>query len=797
MILILGYFGRKNYGDDLFEYVWKKYFSVYHPLENVIIKNPNDVLSSIPKIDIIICGGGDLLNGYFIERFERIFKMPQCSGAKKYALGIGTPYTNLLPYLNMFDVVIHRDSDSSCSSFLNKNDERELPDLASILLTMENPNILRLEPARRKIGVFLAEPVFKDLKGKDIQSILELLKYLIERDKFDICLYPCGTGDISENDNVINRKVYKYLKPFDRSDVLTIYEHQPPLENAINWFKQFYMTICTRFHAHILSIMANVPFISSSPNRKVKNVLKDNNLDDYLHEDLIISYKSIRNNYDEFFGKLFRVCSEWKGKWIPVLNDLIVNYHSVPSCEFDYKSLVEKNINDIQAIFSSDNSLSEQALFKEDNSSALFKEDKTSALFKADETSALFKADVISYVITGIKRSKYHYGLMEQIKGPSFNLIESIKWITNDWYMSSYKDHVSRLKIINKDDLTDYHRSGWGYVMHHISSIDINRSIIFDSFLDKTFGWESEFYRKINLLPYKEKWVGVFHHTPNEDYTENNLVNCLKNPLFAESLSHCAGIIVLSQYIGDWLQIQLLKLQFNIQILVIKHPTEFPDRKFDIARWKYNTKKKVIQIGAWLRNSYAIYDLPAAPGIQKYAIKGKDMDNYFIRDITSVTDKLYSISSSGSSNQDSMNSINIVDVICRARTNKYITGLIDSIVEKHKSVKVIKWMENDKYDELLSRNIVFINLVDASAVNTIIECIVRNTPILVNRLPAVVEYLGTRYPFYYDNLDHAYLLMNDYDMVENTFEYLQKMDKSDLKITHFIKKITKMLECAI
>ena len=63
-----------------------------------------------------------------------------------------------------------------------------------------------------------------------------------------------------------------------------------------------------------------------------------------------------------------------------------------------------------------------------------------------------------------------------------------------------------------------------------------------------------------------------------------------------------------------------------------------------------------------------------------------------------------------------------------------------------KSVEVMEHLSDSAYDELLSDIVVFLNLIDASAVNTVIECIVRNTPLIINRLPAIVEILGEDYP---------------------------------------------------
>ena len=76
-----------------------------------------------------------------------------------------------------------------------------------------------------------------------------------------------------------------------------------------------------------------------------------------------------------------------------------------------------------------------------------------------------------------------------------------------------------------------------------------------------------------------------------------------------------------------------------------------------------------------------------------------------------------------------------------------------------------RWAENTReedqisnadYDRLLSENIVFVELHDANANNAIIECIARATPLLINPLPAVVEYLGRDYPLYYSSLEEAH-----------------------------------------
>ena len=106
-------------------------------------------------------------------------------------------------------------------------------------------------------------------------------------------------------------------------------------------------------------------------------------------------------------------------------------------------------------------------------------------------------------------------------------------------------------------------------------------------------------------------------------------------------------------------------------------------------------------------------------------------------------------------------------------------------------------MDNDSYDVLMTENIVFINLVDASAVNTIIECIVRSTPIIVNKHPAVVELLGEKYPLYFSNNNNTRymtlnieinnLLSND-KLIRNAHNYLKSMDKNLFYINTFVNE---------
>ena len=83
------------------------------------------------------------------------------------------------------------------------------------------------------------------------------------------------------------------------------------------------------------------------------------------------------------------------------------------------------------------------------------------------------------------------------------------------------------------------------------------------------------------------------------------------------------------------------------------------------------------------------------------------------------------------------------------------------------------YLPNDQYDKIMTESVVFLDLYDAVANNAVVECISRQTPILVNPLDSVVEYLGQDYPFYYYSLDEAAEKLEDDDLIEETSLYLK------------------------
>jgi hypothetical protein len=107
-------------------------------------------------------------------------------------------------------------------------------------------------------------------------------------------------------------------------------------------------------------------------------------------------------------------------------------------------------------------------------------------------------------------------------------------------------------------------------------------------------------------------------------------------------------------------------------------------------------------------------------------------------------------------------------------------GCIESDMDNVIKLRV----DNEAYDCLLSENVCFLYLYDSSANNAIIECIARHTPLLINKHPAVVEYLGEEYPFYYDTFEEAEKKIHDFDLIKATHEFMKKNVESHSKISY-------------
>jgi hypothetical protein len=121
--------------------------------------------------------------------------------------------------------------------------------------------------------------------------------------------------------------------------------------------------------------------------------------------------------------------------------------------------------------------------------------------------------------------------------------------------------------------------------------------------------------------------------------------------------------------------------------------------------------------------------------------------------------------------------------------NSFVEALFHHWEQRISLVDSLPTLDNTSYDKTLSDSLVFLNLQDAAAVNTVIECIARSVPILLNRNCGLEELLPANYPLYYETIEQAAKLASDIGAVQSAHHYLLEMDKSSLQINSFMSDL--------
>jgi len=276
------------------------------------------------------------------------------------------------------------------------------------------------------------------------------------------------------------------------------------------------------------------------------------------------------------------------------------------------------------------------------------------------------------------------------------------------------------------------HRSGWRYALDSLISLHAPGGVLLEGFVEKKFAWGQDPGDLHNdPRPHTRPWIGFWHNPPAVHDTFRRVGHghapddILTRALWRESAPYCLGLFTLSRHLQRFLQERV-----PVPVCSLLHPTGPPSAIFSARRYASNPRKMIVQIGWWLRRFDSLRDLQA-PGLEKAALSPFP-----------------------------------------GAPDWYTTqGWADYGAAS--GVTQLSYLDDQAYDELLAENIVFLDLYDSSANNAIVEWIVRLTPVLVNPLPAVVEYLGAGYPFYFSDLPEAAAKAQDTALVIAAHHYLR------------------------
>jgi hypothetical protein len=294
------------------------------------------------------------------------------------------------------------------------------------------------------------------------------------------------------------------------------------------------------------------------------------------------------------------------------------------------------------------------------------------------------------------------------------------------------------------------HRSGWPYARRSLAPLQTPDGILFDDYIEGTFF--SPRHRG-----YEEPWIGVFHHPPRMPpwYTpERHLRAIFAGEAWQRSQPYLQLAICMTQYLADWLREQL-----PVPVVGVAHPMETPDLRFSPDRYLANRDKKIMQVGWFLRNTEAIHQLQAPSGFRKLQLT---LPWEWVR--------------------------RQAEVVCAYECGRGRP--------RHGGVTVMERIPDEQYDQLLAENVVFLEYYDVSASNTLVECVVRGTPLVVNRHPALEEYLGAAYPLFYDRFEDVPTLFGD-DRILAGHRHLVQMDKSPFQGTCFRNGVAAAIQAVL
>ena len=566
-ISIIGYYDHSNTGDEQYKITFVKMITENLPYDRNIKYSIRFVdcdklkETEITETEIIILGGGDILNNYFLDKLNEKFKNKK---NKIIAVSVGLPYINILvktEKLSIIDYIFLRTEQDmeTFGRYFQKERLFYLPDISYYLKNIEKPkqkneyfNVLDgIKKSGTKIIAFcLNRHIYsssRDSNYKDIVSeFAKTVAYLVEQ-KYYIVLLPFNTNDkVSENDIIFHTDIYNIiLDKKVRRNILNITSFLDVME-MYDIFTYFHLVIPMRFHACLFSIYQNVPLIPVLTTKKVTNILLDikwvhsykldtDENDIPLKMDSIILLSKIddvlgvESSKKQKNAMKFKFCDHTKDKmtelkeFLLFANDVFRAKMANPIKEL-MKIITSKN-NDKISTYINVNKITIDALIKK--LCEFLKTDKLE-MTNVSEESKIVVVEIVSYHLTNGYDSRYNYGLMSKMFEKGYNYRDEWEWILcdnqkNGLSKKSNENGLFNMIFVDQNDYSGTHRSGWQHVINALKEQNNDSSdILLDLSIDKTFHWKENVGKSVGIIPYKKEWVGFLHHTFDTTFSNYN-----------------------------------------------------------------------------------------------------------------------------------------------------------------------------------------------------------------------------------------------------------------------------------
>jgi polysaccharide pyruvyl transferase CsaB len=329
-IMISGYYGFNNFGDEAILKSMVRAFKEKIPQIKILVLSQNPVhtsqtyqvkainrlhlisiLNCLRDTNLFISGGGGLLQDSTGKGWSILYYLGLILGAKIirvpvmiYAQGIG-PISQQINkklmrwILNKVDLITVRDNFSKellenlgvvkPSIYVN-SDPSFLLNKKDINCILDNyPHIQELMNSDNRPIIGVSVRKYKGNRSDLKIMFAQLADYLIEKYKVKIVFLPFKFDD----DVQVSEEILSLMR--NQADILKI-KLEP--EELISILSQFSLMIGVRLHSIIFSSMANLPFIAFKYDPKVKNFVAELGLSELLLELDNISLEKIQEKIE-------------------------------------------------------------------------------------------------------------------------------------------------------------------------------------------------------------------------------------------------------------------------------------------------------------------------------------------------------------------------------------------------------------------------------------------------------------------------------------------------------------------
>lgn len=274
---VLGWYGRHNVGDDAF---YLMFSGALRGHDVHFITPPNKTRSDA---DLVILGGGAVANSYYLNCITPL------THGKCLALGIDVEWEKEAEALFSygFDHVVFRDKsdyvlyvrDVEQKCAVDVDVVSYCPDLAFSLKHLPNTFVPRYRKTDklRAIAVMATDYVMpardRDLYycGPRADQFAQGLGAVLDKlsEKVEVILLPCSTGEYGDD-----RRINYHIASFMRHPPTIVTDRLGP-KQMIDTISTCQATVCMRFHAHVFSLIAGVPFASIEFTKKARTLVAD------------------------------------------------------------------------------------------------------------------------------------------------------------------------------------------------------------------------------------------------------------------------------------------------------------------------------------------------------------------------------------------------------------------------------------------------------------------------------------------------------------------------------------------